>query len=85
MPMTSKSAASKKKFDQRIFRDWCKACGICMAFCPVQIIGKDDEGKPVISEPNRCIGCRFCELHCPDFAITIVERHPRRRETNGVS
>ena len=72
----------KKHYDQILFHDWCKACGICMAFCPVKIIDKDKHGKPVITDPDKCIGCRFCELHCPDFAIAIGERHPRRRKTD---
>lgn len=63
-----------QKFDQIIFRDWCKACGICSAFCPKNVIGRDESGAPVIERPDDCIGCRFCELHCPDFAITIKER-----------
>nr|WP_035246180.1 4Fe-4S binding protein [Desulfogranum mediterraneum] len=62
------------------YRDWCKACGICMAFCPKQIISADKAGKPVIKEPEKCIGCRFCEIHCPDFAITVSESRPKRRK-----
>ena len=80
---TPSSSPAKKRFDQILFHDWCKGCGICMAFCPVGIIAKDKRGKPVITDPDKCIGCRFCELHCPDFAITIEERHPRRRKTDG--
>lgn len=65
----------KKLFDQIIFGDWCKSCGLCAAFCPQKVIGRDDNsGAPVIENPDACIGCRFCELHCPDFAITIKER-----------
>ncbi len=73
----------RKRFDQHVFRDWCKACGICMALCPQQIITRDEEGKATITDPDACIGCRTCEVHCPDFAITITERHPRRRKTDG--
>lgn len=69
----------KKLFDQRIFRDWCKSCGLCVAFCPKQVIGRDTTGAPVIEKPDACIGCRFCELHCPDFAITIKEREKESR------
>ncbi len=66
---------AKKLYSQSIFRDWCKACGICIAFCPKNVIGKNEAGEPVIERPDDCIGCRFCETHCPDFAITIVERN----------
>ena len=64
----------RKFYSQLVFRDWCKACGICAAFCPKKVIGRNESGEPVIERPDECIGCRFCETHCPDFAITIVER-----------
>jgi len=67
-------ARQKASFDQIIFRDWCKSCGLCAAFCPKKVVRLDETGAPVIEQPDECIGCRFCELHCPDFAITIKER-----------
>ncbi len=73
----------KKLYDIAFYRDWCKACGICMAFCPKKIIHPDKSGKPEIKEPDRCIGCRFCEMHCPDFAITVTERKPKRRKDDA--
>lgn len=69
-----------KQFDVAFYRDWCKACGLCMAFCPKKIIVPDGSGKPVVKEPDQCIGCRFCEMHCPDFTITVSERRPKRRK-----
>ena len=56
-----------------IYRDWCKGCGICAAFCPRQCLGLDAEGNPVVEKSERCTGCRWCELHCPDFAICVRE------------
>ena len=29
-----------------IYRDWCKGCGICAAFCPRQCLGLDAERQP---------------------------------------
>jgi len=80
--VANKPGASKQKqrvkvkdlYDQTVFRDWCKACGICIAFCPKKVIGRDKAGRPVVERPDDCIGCRFCEFHCPDFAITIEVR-----------
>jgi 2-oxoglutarate ferredoxin oxidoreductase subunit delta len=56
-----------------IYRDWCKGCGICVAFCPRQCLSLDLDGNPVVSNARRCTGCRWCELHCPDFAICVRE------------
>lgn len=72
----------KKHYDVFFYRDWCKACGICVAFCPQKIISADATGKPSMLDSDKCVGCRFCEIHCPDFAITVVERSPKRRKTD---
>jgi 2-oxoglutarate ferredoxin oxidoreductase subunit delta len=71
-----------KLYDISIFHAWCKCCGICAAFCPKKIIRSDRTGTPRIEDPDRCIGCRFCEKHCPDFAITVRDRVPKRRKTD---
>lgn len=73
-----RSGKTRELYNQIIFRDWCKACGICIAFCPKNVIGRDSNGTPVIERPDDCIGCRFCEIHCPDFAITIQKRNGKR-------
>jgi 2-oxoglutarate ferredoxin oxidoreductase subunit delta len=62
-----------REYEIDIFRDWCKSCGICAAFCPRQCLGLDEHGAPVVKDAKRCTGCRWCELHCPDFAICVKE------------
>jgi len=27
----------------------------------------------VVDQADKCTGCRWCELHCPDFAIFVKE------------
>ena len=80
-PQTTKK--EKKLYNVVFFHKWCKACGICSAFCTKQIIETDDTGLPYIEKMDSCIGCRFCEIHCPDFAITIKDRHLEKRHSNG--
>ena len=36
----------------------------CVASCPVVALEKTAEG-PVIYSPQKCLGCRYCELACP--------------------
>ena len=74
---------AKKRYLVKFFYEWCKSCGICAALCPKEIILIDDHNHPFIEEMDACIGCRNCEIHCPDFAITVKNRHPERRRTNG--
>jgi len=67
------SEAPHSEYGINIYRDWCKSCGICAAFCPRQCLSLDAEGAPVVDNAERCTGCRWCELHCPDFAICVRE------------
>ncbi len=76
------ASLKKKYYNVSFYLDWCKACGICIAFCPKQIIKVRKSGKPYIEEPDLCIGCRFCEIHCPDFAVNVKDRFPKRRKTD---
>jgi 2-oxoglutarate ferredoxin oxidoreductase subunit delta len=65
----------KKHYEIDIFRGWCKSCGICAAFCPRDCLSLDSNGAPVIVDSNRCTGCAWCEMHCPDFAISVREKN----------
>ena len=55
----------------QIRREWCKACGICIAFCPKNVLGADEDGRVMVVNGEACIRCRLCELRCPDFAIYL--------------
>lgn len=52
---------------------WCKACELCIEFCPFEVLEADEEGKPRVVRPEACTNCKLCELHCPDLAIWVRE------------
>ncbi len=62
---------SKKDLKLEVKKDWCKGCGICVAFCPKNVLDLVDE-KIVIKDIDSCIKCGLCELRCPDYAIYLV-------------
>lgn len=70
--------AKKAKHAIEIYKSWCKRCGICAAFCPVEALGQDETGLAQVKDPEKCTGCRLCEMRCPDFAIQV--RSPRKKE-----
>ena len=72
-PAPAKEEKAQPAYKIAIYKNWCKSCGICVAFCPRQCLGLDAEGAPVVVDSRRCTGCRWCELLCPDFAICIRE------------
>ena len=68
-----------------INREYCKGCGICVHFCPKQVLALDEDEKVVALKPENCIACRLCELRCPDLAIEIeiTETSPANSESEG--
>lgn len=54
-----------------INRQWCKGCGICVAFCPASVLELDQEDKAVAARIDDCIACGYCALRCPDLAIEV--------------
>ena len=65
--------AKQGVYDIEINYDWCKACGLCVEFCPFDVLEADEEGKPRIVRLEACTNCKLCELHCPDLAILMRE------------
>ncbi|MGI6605365.1 MAG: 4Fe-4S binding protein [Firmicutes bacterium] len=59
------------RYQIQVNTKWCKACGICVEFCPKAVLAQGDDGKVQVKNPEACIGCQLCELRCPDFAIEV--------------
>lgn len=60
----------------------CKGCGVCIYNCPKNVIhfssAQNRKGFTVaeVYQIENCIGCRLCEISCPDFAIYVVKEEP---------
>lgn len=58
----------------------CKACDVCVSLCPAGVLAMVPAPSSTLGSilevvyPADCIGCRDCELHCPDFAIYVAEK-----------
>ena len=52
---------------------WCKGCGICVEFCPKNVLALEGE-KAVIQNPDQCVYCGQCEQRCPDYALYIEHK-----------
>lgn len=61
---------------------WCKGCGICVEFCPKNVLGLSDD-KVTIQHIENCIFCGQCELRCPDYAVFIEENNNEQTGFNA--
>lgn len=79
----SEIESKSKGVDQgkvHVIPERCKECGICIEFCPNDVLKKSEEINtqgyhyPEPKSDKHCIACRKCERLCPDFAIWIEEK-----------
>ncbi|WP_394266961.1 thiamine pyrophosphate-dependent enzyme [Anaerotignum sp.] len=60
-----------------IAKENCKACGLCAAVCPKNLLGASKEFNSKgynfyeISDMTACIGCGLCYTTCPEAAIKV--------------
>ena len=59
--------------DYRIVNDpnRCVKCGLCIAFCPCEVLEADEEGHPFAARIEDCVGCTTCAGNCPQHALSV--------------
>ncbi len=66
-----------------LVEDRCKGCGLCVEFCPKDVLVMSDRFNKkgyhppeLMEEPplKVCIDCGFCERICPEFAIFVKKK-----------
>jgi putative selenate reductase YgfK subunit len=70
-----------RAFDVEVNPTACKDCGYCSEVCGLDVFARSDQFNAsgyqpaVAARAEQCIGCLNCLYICPDFAITITDRH----------
>lgn len=49
----------------------CVRCGLCVAFCPEEILEVGADGHPVVVRIQDCVGCMTCSGNCPQRALKV--------------
>lgn len=52
----------------------CKGCGICIEFCPKDVLENTIDEIPRAAKEDECVGCMMCQYRCPDLAIEVLKR-----------
>ena len=50
---------------ERIDRELCNGCGICVNSCSQDVIRMGEDKKPFIKYLEDCMCCMYCEEDCP--------------------
>jgi|SRR3989338_933418 len=74
---------TKDELKVTLFSGLCKSCGECVVKCPVKCIDWDEKEMGQLGEQaikidlDICIGCKTCEMICPDHAVQITDNRKR--------
>ena len=49
----------------------CVSCGLCVAFCPCEVLEADEDGRPFAARIDDCVGCTTCAGNCPQRALSV--------------
>ena len=78
--MGDMSSQKRGSYSVEVDEDLCKGCLICVYICDKlggKVLKESGEkttlGGALPTVEGGCIGCRWCERFCPDFAITVEE------------
>lgn len=63
----------KARFVISINKRLCKQCGLCVHFCPKNVLASDGRGYIYARQVEECIGCQICFFRCPDFALEVID------------
>nr|WP_268745245.1 MULTISPECIES: 4Fe-4S binding protein [Thermodesulfobacterium] len=67
----------------KIDENRCKACGLCIHFCPKQVLAFSEkrnlQGYKIVyaKNPEACTMCGICYLVCPDIVFTKEDENEK--------
>ncbi len=69
----ARQVAVNGEAEERYVKRQCMHCvnAACVSACPAAAMYKSEEG-PVVYRPERCLGCRYCQIACP-FGVPSFE------------
>ena len=72
--MNKNPKSTAVQYDIEVNEQRCTKCGLCEAFCPVNVFELDEVGDKkdvVVAHPELCWGCETCVGQCPHNALRV--------------